>query len=124
MAIAQKPAALAPCPTSSNCVSSVAPDSNHHVEPLNYTDAPEQAWSRLQAALKMMPRLEIFESRPGYIHAVACSKLWHFKDDVEFSLDEEHHRIDVRSSSRLGTYDWGVNRKRVEAIRGLFAAAH
>jgi uncharacterized protein (DUF1499 family) len=114
-------AVLAACPrTSSNCVSSVEIEPARKVEPFTFADSPENAWSRLVTALEKYPRLEIVELRPGYIHAVAASKLFHFKDDVEFTLDSDHHIIDVRSASRLGSYDFGVNRRRVKNLRRLF----
>jgi uncharacterized protein (DUF1499 family) len=113
-------AVLAACPRTSNCVSSMEIDPAHKVEPFTFADSPENAWSRLQSALMQYPRLQIVESRPDYLHAVAASKLFHFRDDVEFTLDAEHHLIDVRSASRLGSYDFGVNRRRVKNLRRLF----
>jgi uncharacterized protein (DUF1499 family) len=113
-------AVLAACPRTSNCVSSVEIDPARKVEPLTFADSPENAWSRLLTALEKYPRLEIVEARPGYVHAVAASKLFRFKDDVEFVLDAGNRKIDVRSGSRLGSYDFGVNRRRVKNIRRLF----
>ena len=46
-----------------------------------------------------------------------------FVDDVEFVVDPERSVIDVRSASRLGHSDFGVNRKRVETLRAAFAEA-
>jgi uncharacterized protein (DUF1499 family) len=43
-----------------------------------------------------------------------------FVDDVEFYLDETSQVIHVRSASRLGQSDLGVNRQRIEAIRNKF----
>ena len=40
-----------------------------------------------------------------------------FVDDVELYYDEKAGLIHVRSASRLGRRDFGVNRKRVEALR-------
>ena len=40
-----------------------------------------------------------------------------FVDDVQFLLDERARVIHVRSASRVGYWDLGVNRKRMEAIR-------
>ncbi len=63
----------------------------------------------------------ITEEKPGYLHAEFRSALFGFVDDVEFRMDEAHGRIDVRSASRTGYYDFGVNRRRVEEIRKRFA---
>ena len=43
---------------------------------------------------------------------------WHvYTDDLELLWLPEHKRVEVRSSSRIGYYDFGVNRERVEALR-------
>jgi hypothetical protein len=49
-------------------------------------------------------------------------KVMGFTDDVEFALDAKAGKIHIRSASRLGVRDFGVNRARVEAIRTRFAA--
>jgi uncharacterized protein (DUF1499 family) len=41
---------------------------------------------------------------------------------LEFCIDNDLRIIHVRSSSRVGYYDFGVNRRRVERIRARFAA--
>jgi uncharacterized protein (DUF1499 family) len=56
----------------------------------------------------------------GYLHAEFRSALFGFVDDVEFRMDETAGRIDVRSASRTGYFDFGVNRRRVEEIRARF----
>ena len=55
----------------------------------------------------------------GYIHAEVTSAIMRYDDDVEF-LFVTDQRIDVRSSSRIGYYDFGVNRERVDALRAGF----
>lgn len=101
-----------PVPDSPNCVSSRAPsdDTTHHVEPLQGVtlDAVKQA------ALAM-PRTTLVEEADGYAHIVFTTALLRFKDDLE--LEEEDGVVHVRSASRLGYSDLGVNRKRVEALR-------
>ncbi|MFP3434908.1 DUF1499 domain-containing protein, partial [Paraburkholderia sp. SIMBA_061] len=51
------------------------------------------------------------------LYAEFKSKLMGFVDDVEFHKDDVNQVINVRSASRLGKSDLGVNRKRVEEIR-------
>jgi len=63
----------------------------------------------------------ITEEKAGYLHAEFRSALFGFVDHVELRLDEAANRIDVRSASRTGYYDFGVNRRRVEEIRERFA---
>jgi uncharacterized protein (DUF1499 family) len=111
---------LAPCPASPNCVSSRAEDSEHHTAPLRFTGEASLAWKRLQSALEAQPRLTIVEDTGDYLHAEARSLVFRFVDDVEFVLDPEAHIIGVRSASRVGYSDFGVNRRRVERIRKAF----
>ena len=112
---------LAPCPASPNCVSSKATDTEHFTEPLQFTGDASMAWSRLIAALGTESRLSIVEDTGSYLHAEARSLVFRFVDDVEFVLDPEAGVIQVRSASRTGYSDFGVNRRRVERIRNLFS---
>jgi hypothetical protein len=56
-----------------------------------------------------------------YVHAKFTSRFFRFVDDVEFCIDDDLRIIHVRSSSRVGYFDFGVNRRRVERIRAKFA---
>jgi uncharacterized protein (DUF1499 family) len=69
-----------------------------------------------------MKRSEIVTAENNYIHATFTSFLFRFVDDVEFSFDDETKVINVRSASRTGYSDLGVNRRRVEEIRKRFIA--
>jgi uncharacterized protein (DUF1499 family) len=109
---------LAPCPTSPNCVISQGDeDAEHAIAPLAYSGDPAQAIAKLTAIVKAMPRTTIIESTDSYLYAEFASQLLGFVDDVEFYLDPAESVIQVRSASRLGQSDLGVNRQRVEAIR-------
>jgi uncharacterized protein (DUF1499 family) len=72
---------------------------------------------KIADALKAMPRTVIVKQEPGYIYAQSTTALMKYTDDVEFALDAGKGIIDVRSASRLGQKDFGVNRARIEAIR-------
>lgn len=109
---------LAPCPSSPNCVSSRAEDEAHGIEPLSFPPGPaDQAMARLQAALALVPRVRIVTIEGDYLHAEATSAFFRFVDDLEFLLDREAGVIHVRSASRAGHSDLGVNRRRMEQIR-------
>ena len=108
---------LAPCPASPNCVSSQGSDREHSIEPLRYTGSPGEAMDRLKKIVISMKRSRIITETGSYIHAEYTSALFRFVDDVEFFLDERAAVIQVRSSSRIGYSDLGVNRKRIEDIR-------
>lgn len=107
---------LAPCPASPNCVSSQATDALHRVEPLPFSDDPAAAQARIRAALAGEPRVEILRDEPGYLHAVFRSATMSYPDDVEFYLDQGAGLIHIRSASRLGQGDMGVNRARAERL--------
>jgi uncharacterized protein (DUF1499 family) len=111
---------LAPCPASRNCVSSRAEDEQHRVAPLPFTGTASEAMTRLAAVLRELPRTTIVEADGSYLHAESRSALFRFVDDVEFLADEAAKVIHVRSASRVGSSDLGVNRRRVEAIRKLW----
>ena len=108
---------LSPCPRSPNCVSSLSENKSHQVEPLTYNTTLEEAREKLISVINSMKRSEIVTVDNHYLHVTFKSSLFGFVDDVEFSFDDEKKIIDVRSASRTGYYDLGVNRRRVEEIR-------
>ena len=67
-----------------------------------------------------MKRTKIITKDERYIHAEFRSEWFRFVDDVEFCFDEQKNIIHVRSASRVGYSDFGVNRKRVEDIRNRY----
>ena len=111
---------LSPCPKSRNCVSSLSEDKSHYVEPLIYKVSQDEAREKLISVINSMERSEIVTAETNYIHATFKSAVFRFVDDVEFSFDDEKEIIEVRSASRTGYSDLGVNRKRVEEIRRRF----
>ena len=108
---------LLPCPSSPNCVSSQATDEEHRVAPLAYAGSVDDAMNRLTAIIRSLPRTAVITDTGTYLHVEFTSALFRFVDDVEFLADSSAGVIHVRSASRLGTSDLGVNRKRVEEIR-------
>jgi uncharacterized protein (DUF1499 family) len=112
---------LAPCPDKPNCVSSEAgEDADHQIAPLDYSGTgPEEAWSKIQQVLKELGG-EVAIVNDEYIAATFSSSLFGFVDDVECRLDAPQNQIQIRSASRVGHSDLGVNRKRAEAITRSF----
>jgi uncharacterized protein (DUF1499 family) len=108
---------LTPCPKGPNCVSSQSTDKSHYVDPLRYEVALNEATEGLLSLLRSMESVKIINAEEGYIHAEFTSALFRFVDDVEFYFDDGQKTIHVRSASRIGYYDFGVNRRRVEWIR-------
>ncbi|RMH34905.1 MAG: DUF1499 domain-containing protein [Nitrospirae bacterium] len=114
--------ALPPCPSSPNCVSSLSADPAQFIQPLIYSGTLLEAKARLISVLQSMPQIRIVVDCERYLHAECRSRLFSFVDDLEFLIEETKGIIHVRSASRIGYWDFGANRKRVEAIRSRFQA--
>ncbi len=108
---------LSPCPSSPNCVVSQNGDAEHEIEAIPYTGDRATAKETLLKVLSVVPRTEIVEKTDNYIHAESTSRIFKFVDDVEFYFPEDENTIQVRSASRVGESDLGVNRRRIEQIR-------
>ena len=67
------------------------------------------------------PRMRLEDEAPAYLHFTETSRWLGFVDDLELVLDAEAGLIDVRSASRSGRWDLGVNRRRVERLRARLA---
>ena len=109
---------LRPCPSSPNCVCSCDPTPDHAIAPLIWKGEPQAGLQRLAAIITKLPggRCDPIE-HDDYLHAEFTSAWFRFVDDVEFLVDREAGVIHVRSASRAGRSDFGVNRRRVEQIR-------
>jgi uncharacterized protein (DUF1499 family) len=103
-------------------VCSDAPDDAHRVAPFALATEPERAWRALRETLLALPRTEIVSEADGYLHAECRSLLLGFVDDLELHLRQDANAIAVRSASRLGYSDLGVNRRRVESLRQALRA--
>lgn len=111
---------LKPAPPTLNCVNSQSAEGYSVIAPLAYKGDGKTALARLNALISSKAAARVVETRPDYLYAEFSSKWLGFVDDVEFYLDEAAGLIHVRSASRLGGRDFGVNRKRIEAIRSAF----
>jgi len=120
---APAPTALPDCPDKPNCVSSQASDPAHWTDPLTYTGSAGDALQRLRSVLTAEKRVTFVKEEKNYLHIEVRSLIFRFVDDVEFLLDPAHRLIHVRSASRAGYSDLGVNRRRVERIRQAFSQA-
>lgn len=107
---------FAPCRPSPNCVSSQADpsDREHYIAPLR------ASMEEIRKAVESLPRTRIVLAHSNYLYAEFRSRLLGYVDDVEFFFDGA--LIQVRSASRLGRRDFGVNRARVEKIRALLGS--
>jgi uncharacterized protein (DUF1499 family) len=110
-------ASLSPCPVSPNCVVSQNADAKHAIEPITYHIERDKARETLLKVLTVVPRTTIVSQTDNYIHAISKSRIFKFVDDVEFYFPSDKSVIHIRSASRVGDSDFGVNRRRLEQIR-------
>lgn len=90
------------------------------MDPIPYAGSLPEARKRMLAVLRDYPRTKIVQEEPDYLKAECRSKVFRFVDDVEIAFDDAAKLVHFRSAARLGVRDFGVNRKRMEEIRGLF----
>jgi uncharacterized protein (DUF1499 family) len=114
---------LKPAPNSPNAVSSQAQDPGHAIAPLLYNRTRDQAMQALVKIIESTPRTRIVTRTQDYVYAEYTSAVMGFVDDVEFYFEPGSQTIQVRSASRLGYRDFGVNRARIEDIRRWLAAS-
>jgi uncharacterized protein (DUF1499 family) len=111
---------LAPGKRTPNCVSSQADpaDREHYIAPIPFRGSMQD----LRRAVESMERATVISVERNYLYAEYRTPLMRYVDDVELYYDHKHSLVHVRSASRLGRRDFGVNRKRIEALRALIQA--
>ena len=96
---------LGACSNPNNCV----------FESWKVTNADE-SFKELIEILKNTPRIKIISNDQGYLHALATSRVMKFIDDVEIKKSEKGNILKVKSKSRTGFYDLGVNKRRINTL--------
>ena len=89
------------------------------IAPLALKGGGPATLARIKAIVEGMDGAKVVKSEPGYLYAQFTTKLMKYVDDVEFWFDPAANAIQVRSASRVGRGDMGVNRKRIEAVRAV-----
>lgn len=112
---------LTGCPGKPNCVSSQDEDENHLLPVFRYQGEKEAAFKKLKKIITSLDGMTLITENDTYLHIECKSAVMGFVDDLEFYFPQKNV-VQVRSASRLGYSDFGVNRKRVEKLRKLFAA--
>lgn len=115
---------LPPCSNTPNCVSSQATDKPHYIAPFKISGNPKLAWEELRKAIMTHDRMIITHETENTLHAEATSLVLQFVDDIDAILDQEAGLIHIRSASRMGHSDFGVNRKRIETFRTQLRKLH
>ena len=114
-----------PCSWKPNCVNSTADavtDAAHYIAPFKFSGAAAGAWANAVNAVKSGQRVTVVTETSTYLYAEYASRTLGYIDDVELFLDAVAGLIQIRSASRLGVRDFGVNRARAEALRAALAA--
>ncbi|AFT68159.1 MAG: hypothetical protein ACJA2Y_000387 [Cycloclasticus pugetii] len=109
---------LKPCPDKPNCVSSKA-DDEHAIAPFKLKQNQPVDQQRLLEVLNQLDNNIAVIHDENHIHAEITSRVFGFVDDLDLIINIEQQIIHVRSASRTGYYDFGVNRRRVERLRSL-----
>ncbi len=108
------------CPERPICVSSQQEkDHPSRVEALAYESPAEQAFNQARDCVQQIGGT-VQKVENGYLWATFDSAVFGFVDDLELYLEPERNRIQVRSASRIGYYDFGKNRKRVDKLKACF----
>ena len=111
---------LAPPKRTPNCVSSQADpaDAEHYIAPIAFKGDARSAMDSARKAVEAMTGSTVIRQDGNYLYAEYRTKLMRFVDDLELFYDDKAGLFHVRSASRLGRRDFGVNRARVESLRG------
>lgn len=105
------------CPSSPNCVVSQDADAEHQIAPISYQGDRDAARETLLNVLSVVPQTEVVKQGDDYLRVEFSTRIMGFVDDGEFYFSPDEKVIHVRSASRLGESDLGVNRRRLEQIR-------
>lgn len=113
---------LASCPDSPNCVSTQSNDEEHSISPIRVGGNLDAVMAKANAAIVSM-KGNVIKNDGAYLHAEFTSKIIRFVDDLECIYIEDEGLLHVRSASRVGYSDLGVNRKRIEQLRSLLESS-
>lgn len=107
---------LRACPESPNCVCSEAHSRHSEQHAISPIKISEKGWAEMKKSITEQGGV-IEQEDSDYLHATFTTPLFRFVDDVELRLDEASGLIHIRSASRVGRSDFGVNRKRVNQLK-------
>ena len=110
------------CGNAKRCVSSLDKREEKRIEALRYDGKLSDARAQVLRLLENDPSARVVSVLNDYIHAVYRSDNMGFEDDAEFVFSKDEKRIDIRSSGRIGYYDFQANRHRIEKLRAQFNA--
>jgi len=91
------------------------------IDPLALQGSGAQTIAQIKRIVEAMPGAKVVEARDDYLYVQFTTRWMKFVDDAEFWFDPSAGLVQLRSASRLGRKDFGVNRARIEAIRKALA---
>lgn len=103
---------LAPCPATPNCVRS----GEQGLAQLRLRQPAAAAWPTIVSVVAALPRCSVVVAEEDYLHAECRSRVFGFVDDLELQLDPAAGSVAFRSAARSGYSDFGVNRRRLDAL--------
>lgn len=109
---------LRPCPNSPNCVSSQETRNTHYVAPIKTKNVRDTIQTFVNY-FSQSSSYRLQQVSNNYLHVVYTSKIFQFKDDLEFYGDPKNNILHIRSASRVGYSDMDANKKRVKKIKSL-----
>ena len=92
------------------------------IAPLALREDGPATIARLAALCQGLPGATVVSSKPDYLYVQFQTPWLKFVDDAEFWYDPAAKVVQVRSASRIGRKDFGVNRARVESMRSRLKA--
>ncbi|MBN4079277.1 DUF1499 domain-containing protein [Beggiatoa alba] len=112
---------LSKCSHKPNCVCSEDNIATlHYIDPITISQNNSlDAFIIVKNVIQYMGG-SIQSERSHYLAATFSSAIFGFVDDLELRLDVVKNIIHIRSASRVGHSDAGVNKKRVERLKHLF----
>ena len=110
---------LRSCPNRPNCVCSEDKDHPSYIEPVAFSGSAKGKWEKAKQVIRETGG-KIVREEDDYLWAIFRSRIFRFVDDLELRMDEKNRLIHIRSSSRVGYSDMGVNRRRIEDFRLRF----
>ncbi len=110
---------IANCPDKPNCVSTLTKSKDHKVEPWALTKNTAEVLKAVKDEVSKLSRTELIKETGNSLHFVFTSKIFRYKDDVWFYVDQDNKQLQFKSASRVGYSDLGANKKRMDKLRAL-----
>ena len=109
------------CGDKPNCVSSLDNREEHALAPFELSDTGLEHWTDIEQLALTLPGASLAKRSDNYLPIECTSTVFRFVDD--FEVQQQAGQLIVRSESRTGYSDFGVNRERAEKFRALLNEA-